>query len=152
MRRKEKAISDRAALEAIIHEATVCRLGMVDSDRPYIVPLNFGYRDNVLFFHGALKGRKIDLIEANPQVCFEMEIEVETLEQAEACEWSMRFKSIIGFGRASLVEDLAAKREALAVIMAHYAEAPYTFPDNKVAATAVIRVDIDAMTGKQSGF
>ena len=74
------------------------------------------------------------------------------LEQAEACEWSMRFKSIIGFGRASLVEGLAAKREALAVIMAHYAEAPYTFPDNKVAATAVIRVDIDAMTGKQSGF
>lgn len=54
MRRKEKEISDESGVDAIIANATVCRLGMVNGDKPYIVPLSFGYQDQALYFHGAL--------------------------------------------------------------------------------------------------
>ena len=61
MRRHEKAITDRAAIEAVIRRADVCRLGLSDAGHPYIVPVNFGYEDGVIFVHSAPEGRKIDI-------------------------------------------------------------------------------------------
>lgn len=152
MRRNEKAVSDASGIDAIIQKATVCRLGMVDGNRPYVVPLNFGYRGNTLYFHGALKGRKIDILKENPNVCVEFDIAVEAIEDADACSWSMKFQSVIGFGKASMVEGLEPKRQALGIIMAHYSDNTFEFPENKVNATVVIKVEIEEMTGKQSGF
>ena len=152
MRRKEKAVSDASGINAIIGKANVCRLGMVDGDRPYIVPLSFGYQDNTLYFHGALKGRKMDLLKQNPNVCVEFEIAVEAIADVDACSWSMKFQSVIGFGKASIVEGLELKRQALGIIMAQYSDKAFEFSENKVNATAVIKVEIEKMTGKQSGF
>ena len=45
VRRKDKEISDASGINAIIEKAIVCRLAMVDGDKPYIVPLSFGYQD-----------------------------------------------------------------------------------------------------------
>ena len=59
MRRKDKEISDESGIEAIIKKADVCRIGMVNGNKPYIVPLCFGYHDNVLYFHGSLKGQNL---------------------------------------------------------------------------------------------
>ena len=152
MRRKDKAVSDASGINAIIEKSMVCRLGMVDGDKPYIVPLSFGYQDHTLYFHGALKGRKIDLLKENPNVCVEFDIAVEALKNVDACNWSMTFQSVIGFGKASLVEGLEPKRQALGIIMAHYSHQMFEFPENKVNATAVIKVEIEKMAGKQSGF
>ncbi len=152
MRRKEKEIRDPAAVEAVLRAARVCRLGLSDGDQPYIVPLCFGYREGVLYFHGAREGKKIDLLRKNPRVCFELDGPADLLEGGTPCEWSMRYRSVVGFGRARLVEGAEEKTEALGIIMGQYAHGPFRFPASRVAATAVIRVDIDRMTGKQSGF
>ena len=151
MRRKDKEISDVSEIESIIEKANVCRLGLADAGTPYIVPMSFGYRENALYFHGALKGQKIDFITRNPKVCFEIDIVTEPLINENACDWSMRFKSVIGFGTATFIRDLKEKQAALKIIMAHYSDATFAFPENKVNATAVIKVDIESMTGKQSG-
>lgn len=50
MRHKEKEISDPSEMNAIIRKATICRLGMVNGDKPYVVPMNFGYHNNTIFF------------------------------------------------------------------------------------------------------
>ena len=65
---------NKANIEAIIRKASVCRLGMLDGDTPYIVPLCFGYRDDTLYFHGSMKSRKAELIRRHPKVCFEFDI------------------------------------------------------------------------------
>ena len=62
MRRKEKEISEESAIEAVIKKSIVCRLGMVDEGKPYIVPLCFGYKDRTIYVHGSLKGKRIDAI------------------------------------------------------------------------------------------
>ena len=152
MRRKDKAISDASGINAIIEQATVCRLAMVDGNKPYIVPLSFGYQANTLYFHGALTGRKNDILKENPNVCVEFDIAAEALKDADACNWSMKFQSVIGFGKASFVDGLELKRQALGIIMAQYSDKLFEFPENKVNATAVIKVEIEKMTGKQSGF
>ncbi len=152
MRRKKKEISDESGIIAIIEKANVCRLGMVDGNKPYVVPLCFGYNDKVLYFHGSLKGLKIDLIRKNPNVCFEFDLIAETIESENACDWSMKYQSVIGFGKAVFIESSDQKRKALSVIMSHYSDRPFQFPENMLKATAVIKVEIESMTGKHSGF
>lgn len=152
MRRKDKEISDPQAIQAVIHKADVCRLAMVDGTKPYIVPLCFGYKDNALYFHSSFKGRKIDLLKKNPNVCFEFDLVTETMESDIACDWSMKYQSVIGFGKAVFIKSADKKRDALEIIMGQYSDRRHTFPENKIKATAVIKVEIETMSGKQSGF
>ncbi len=151
MRRKEKEITDRSVLEKIIRQSLVCRLAFSDSDQPYIVPLCFGYDQGTLYVHGSPKGKKIDLLMKNKNVCFEFDVNTNVVEAEEGCDWSVHYQSIIGFGKASLVEDPDAKQKALNVIMSHYSKKTFSFPEKKVRATAVIKIEITSMTGKQSG-
>jgi nitroimidazol reductase NimA-like FMN-containing flavoprotein (pyridoxamine 5'-phosphate oxidase superfamily) len=152
MRRKDKEISEESAIKPIIEKANVCRLGMVDGNKPYIVPLCFGYRDNVLYFHGSSKGKRIDIIRKNPDVCFEFDIITEPVESENACDWSMKYQSVIGFGKAVFIESLDKKRRAMNVIMAQYSKQKFQFPEKMLNITSVIKVEIESMTGKQSGF
>ena len=152
MRRKDKEITDKSVIRSIIEKATVCRLGMVDGDKPYIVPLSFGYQDDVLYFHGSLKGQKIDILRKNPNVCFEFDLIAEPIESENACDWSMRYQSVIGFGKADFIESPDEKRKVLSVIMAQYSDGKFQFPEKMLKRTAVIKVEIESMTSKQSGF
>ena len=139
-------------IEAIIRKASVCRLGMLDGETPYIVPLCFGYRDDTLYFHGSMKSRKAELIQKHPKVGFEFDILAEPLSAEDPCDWDMRYQSVIGFGKACVVEVAEEKRRALEIITAQYAKGSYSFTEPKLKATMVIKVTIDTMTGKQSGF
>ena len=150
MRRKEKEITDSAGINAIIEQATVCRLAMINGDTPYIVPLCFGFQDNALYFHSALKGQKIDWLRNNSNVCFEFDIGAAPVESDEPCDWGMAYQSVIGFGKAVFVEDPDEKHRALAIIMAQYSDQEFQFPENKVNATAVFKVEIESISGKQS--
>jgi nitroimidazol reductase NimA-like FMN-containing flavoprotein (pyridoxamine 5'-phosphate oxidase superfamily) len=62
MRRQDKEITDPKKIEAVLKKAQVIHIAMLDGDRPYIVPLNFGYAENAIYFHCAREGKKIDLI------------------------------------------------------------------------------------------
>jgi hypothetical protein len=150
MRRKEKEITEEIAIEAIIQKSLVCRLALSDGNFPYIVPLCFGYRDKVLYFHGSLKGKKIDIIRKNQNICFEFDINTEIVKAEDACHWSMKYKSVIGFGKAVLLEDLDEKRKALNIIMSQYSDRTFQFNDATLKGTVVIKVEIESMTGKQS--
>lgn len=57
MRRSEREIKDRKVIDDMIRRSRVCRLAMCDEDRPYVVPLNFGYDGSFLYFHAAQEGR-----------------------------------------------------------------------------------------------
>ena len=150
MRRSEKEITDKAEVEEIIRQSLVCRLALVDGERPYIVPLCFGYQDNTLYFHSAKEGKKLELLKTNPNVCFEFDTDTELQKGKKACDWGMAYRSVIGFGDATLVKAIEDKRHALDIIMRQYAEGTFNYTDAVLKSTAVIKVDIRAMTGKRS--
>jgi nitroimidazol reductase NimA-like FMN-containing flavoprotein (pyridoxamine 5'-phosphate oxidase superfamily) len=150
MRRKDKEIADRNEIESIISNSRVCRLAMVDEAGPYIVPLCFGFRNNTLYFHSAAEGKKLGLLRKNPRVCFELDCDTEVLTREKACDFGMHYKSVIGFGTVVFLEVAAAKREALDIIMNHYAEGAFDYPDASVNRMSVFKVEIDTMTGKIS--
>ncbi len=148
MRRKEKEIKDMTLIEAVIKQSKVCRLAMVDQDKPYVIPMSFGY-DGSLYFHSALEGRKIEVLKKNPQVCFEFDEVTKLVKNKDACEWGMAFKSVIGEGEAVFVEDITQKAHGLGVIMAQYSNRSFEFPKESMDETAVIKVAITRITGKQ---
>ncbi len=151
MRRKDKEIKDKDKIEQLIREAQVCHLALADNRQPYVVPLNFGYRDNTVYFHSARQGRKIDMLKANPRVCLEFSNPREIVRGETNCEWGQRFESVIAFGEARFIEDETGKIEALDVIMEHYGGQGGEYPDNKLKITTVIAITLNEITGKRSG-
>lgn len=152
MRRKEREIQDRSAIEEIIRQSQVCRLAMVDQDKPYVVPLNFGFKWPYLYFHSARQGRKIEVLRKNPQVCFEFDQLIKLKKHKEACEWGLAYTSVIGEGKAILVDDIKEKELALKVIMAQYSTREFGFPRENMEKTTVIQVFITQISGKQCGI
>lgn len=150
MRRSEKEITDKSAIEAIINASLVCRLALSDGDQPYIVPLSFGYQDRTLYFHSALEGKKIDILRENNRICFEFDVNTEIIEAEKACKWGIKYQSVIGFGKAVLVENIEEKQKALNIIFSHYSDRNSQFPDNAVKKIAIIKIEIESMTGKHS--
>ena len=140
--------TDRSEIEAILDRALVCRLGLCDGGRPYVVPVCFGYQGSTLYVHSSPTGRKIDVLARNPAVCLELDIDCEIAPAARSCKWNIHYRSVIGFGHAALIEDAEEKRRALDVIVAHYGgEPPFDYPQATLENTAVIRIEIDQSIG-----
>ena len=144
-----RKITDINEVEGIINKAGVCHLGLVDRDEPYVVPVSFGYERGALYFHGNLKGRKIELIKKNNKVCFEMEVDVAVKKAAEACDWGIKYMSVIGVGRAYILENDEQKSHALGLIIKRYAGSALSFPKSEMDKTVVVKIDVESMTGKQ---
>ena len=150
MRRSEREIKERVVIDGIIRQCLVCRLGLSDGVEPYIVPLCFGYDGEALYFHSAPEGRKIDILRMNSRVCFEFDIPEGMREAEQGCRWGINYRSVIGFGTAEIVNDQEDKKKALEIVLAQYSDKEYVFPDDVVAKTAVIKVAIAHVTGKQT--
>jgi nitroimidazol reductase NimA-like FMN-containing flavoprotein (pyridoxamine 5'-phosphate oxidase superfamily) len=152
MRRKEKEVTDARIINDIFATAGVCRIAMVDHGEPYIVPLNFGYRDNALYIHSADAGRKIDILKRNSRVCFEIEGASAIIKHAEPCHWGTKSRSLIGYGRVEIVTDFQEKKRGLDIILAHYGKTDQNVYDEKqLRAVVILRISIESVTCKQVG-
>jgi nitroimidazol reductase NimA-like FMN-containing flavoprotein (pyridoxamine 5'-phosphate oxidase superfamily) len=155
MRRKDREVSDSEALLGIIKSCKVCRLGMAEDNLPYVVPLNFGYEYQngvlTLYFHGALEGKKIDILKKNSQACFEMDGEHQLTVGTDACSYGFNFASIIGFGTVEFVEEMAEKIHGLTLLMKHQTDEyrEFVFPEAQVEATTVYKLRAESFTGKR---
>jgi nitroimidazol reductase NimA-like FMN-containing flavoprotein (pyridoxamine 5'-phosphate oxidase superfamily) len=151
MRRKEKEITSLEEIEEIVKKSKVCRIGLVDGDEPYILPVCFGYEGNSLYFHSAPEGRKIDLIRRNNRACFEIDTDVEIISGEKPCDWTARYRSVIGTGRAFILEKNEEKRHGLSVIMRQYSPNISELRFEKLGSVAVVKIEVDRITGKKSG-
>jgi len=150
MRRSDREITDKKDIEDIILRSKVCKLAMCEQNMPYIVPLCFGFKNNTLYFHSAPKGKKIEILKKNPDVCFEFEILTQVIKSAKACKWGMKYRSVIGFGKAGFIDDDDLKRQAFDIIMNQYADGSFIYEEALLKSTVIIKVEIHSMTGKQS--
>ena len=151
MRRKEKELTDKNEIEEIIRSCKVCRLGLSVNDVPYIVPLSFGYDGESLYFHTALKGRKIDMMMKNSTVCFEFESGVKIIEDPQTpCDWSVSFRSVIGYGEVEEVTDREQKIAGLNKIMIHYSGKSWDFTSAPLNGVRIWKILITHLSAKQS--
>jgi uncharacterized protein len=150
LRRSDRQLTDRADIDDVLNRARICHLALCKNSVPYVVPLNYGYAGGCLYMHSAAEGRKIDTLRYNNTVSFAMYVDERMMGSDAACKWSTKYKSVIGEGKAFLVEEPKAKEEALGIIMRHYSDKELSFDPAMVEKVAVIKIVIDSITGKRS--
>ena len=125
MRRKDREVLGDENIAKIIEQCTTCHVAMVDdadAGIPYVIPLSFGYslKDGVLelYFHCAHVGKKLDCICKNPNVAFSMCVEnrIEIHEDVY-CKSGRFYASVVGQGKAEIVEDVTEKCHGLSLLM-----------------------------------
>lgn len=151
MRRSEREITDPDIITSVLVEGDICRLGLIDKDLAYIVPMNFGYEEGYIYFHSAGEGTKIDILKQNPKVSFEIDMDHKVVEGDSACNWSASYLSIIGDGVVEFIYDASEKTRALNVIMNKYSgRSNWEFPGKVVGKTTIFRLCIKDMSCKGS--
>ena len=152
MHRKNNEITDRKIIEEILADSEICRVAILDAEFPYIVPFNYGYQDNALYFHSATKGKKIDLIRKNNKVCFEITYSSEIIKCETACDWSTKYRSVIGYGTIEIISDLQEMAKGLDIIMEHYGRiGNNTYKAKSIKNMFILKLTIESLTGKQLG-
>lgn len=152
MRRQDKEITDHGLIESILKEELVCRIALSDWEKPYVIPMIFGYHNGYLYLHSANEGKKIDLIRMNNQICFEVESKVEVVTGELPCHWGMKYYSVIGFGKAYFLEEPIEKKKALDIMIRKFTKGTQDYPEEMLRQTEVIKIVIEEMTGKKSGY
>ena len=152
MTKRERQITDEKQILHILDTAKVLHLGLSVNNEPYVVPMNYGYTmENgrlVLYLHSAVRGKKLDMLQANSNVFFEMDCDRVPFEGQVACQYGLAYSSIMGRGTATLLEDPEAKMEAMSVLMKTQTGKDFTFNERLVSIVTVIRIDVTEYTAK----
>lgn len=153
MRKKEREIIDMTEIESIIRRADACRIAFADGNVPYIVTVNFGYHRGKkmrFFFHCAREGRKLEMIRKNNYVCFEMDTDHKLIKGKTACDFTMKYRSITGYGYISVIKNEREKIKGLNCIMSHYSDnTNFTYNQAILEKTTVLCLEIDQISGKK---
>ncbi len=151
--RREREVTDIAEILGILDRAKVVHVGMIDGDRPYVVPMNYGYKmengELTLYLHGALKGRKIDVLRENPNVFVEIDTDIAPFEGETACQYGVCYSSVMGEGIAEIVEDAEGKMEALTYLMKTQTGGDFEFSEKMVGGISAIRIRVADFTAKK---
>lgn len=147
-------LNEQEASLKVISQSDICYVGMVDKDNtPYVIPMNFGYQEGVLYLHSGPTGSCIDILNVNSAVCITFSIDHELVFQHPkvACSYRMKAKSAICRGKVLFIEDMEQKREALNIIMRHYSDKTFEYSDPAVSNVKIWKVPIESMTAREYG-
>ena len=153
MRRKDREVTNEADIRAILGKAQVLHLAMIDGDRPYVVPLHYGYTLTdgrlTLYLHSAKEGRKLDVLRQNDRVAFALETDLAPISGGDIpCKYGAAYASVMGEGTATILTAPTEKMAALSILMQTQTGRDFTFTEEMANAVAVIRIDTDAFTAK----
>ena len=153
MRRKDREITNQEDMLQIIENAKILRLALFDDDYPYIVPMHYGYTlDNskiIFYMHSAKEGHKLDLISKNPNVCLEVESDMEIVSGGDVpCKYGATFSSIIAKGKAEIVEDTEEKIKGLKLLMVHQVNKDFEINEQMANMVCAIKVTVEQITAK----
>lgn len=153
MRRKDREVTDFNAIIKIIDECNIIRIGIADRDFPYIVPVNFAYTvegEQICFYiHGAMAGKKYEMLTEFPYCSFEMDIPLEMDCIVEDKDVTMRYKSVMGKCQVEFLEGDEKQLAIDNVIMARYEETKnFEYNKNTVQRTAVAKLKVLELSAK----
>jgi nitroimidazol reductase NimA-like FMN-containing flavoprotein (pyridoxamine 5'-phosphate oxidase superfamily) len=154
LRKSNKKITDDSVVIDLLNTCHTGRLGTVGTDgRPMVKPLSFAYCEGRIYFHCARDGEKLDDIKRDNRVCFEVDLPIAYVKgtRDNPCRAEYLYRSVIANGQAVIVEDRAERLLALDCLMQKYQpeveHGPY--PEEKLALTCIVRIDIEEMSGKE---
>jgi len=152
---RTRTIIDKKEIEGIILKCQWCHVAMVDEDgKPYVIPMNFGYHDETIFLHGAHTGKKIEILRINPEVCINFSTDHLLRFQNEqvACSWSMKYRSVLCYGKVEFITEPEAKTRALDIIMSQFSGNQFKYNPPALREVNVFCVRVKRFEGRIFGY
>ncbi len=150
--KKDREMTDVKDILRVIENNSVLRIALCDGDMPYIIPMNYAYDyvDDTLtfYFHSALKGAKLEIMEKNNNACFEIDCEHNLIEGKVACQYSFEFSSVVGVGKTEIVENPQEKIKVMKKLMKHIAKKDFDFTEKLVGILTVWKLTVSEFKGK----
>ena len=145
-------ITIRSEMDAILEHAEVGVLATTGPDgAPYAVPLNFVYLDGCIYFHCALKGRKLANLAADHRACFTAWELERFVPGRNAGDCSVRYQSVVCHGPARIIPDGEHKLAVLTELSAkHMAQRPDPPTPEYAAKCALVEIRVAEITGKRN--
>lgn len=153
MRRKDRELNSIDQITDVLKCGKIAQIAFVDNNQPYIITMNYGYviTDNKirLYFHSANEGRKIECVKSNPNVCFTIAICDPFVTGEKACNYGMKYRSVVGYGNIRIVEDTNERITGLDLLMKQYTgNGNWDYEEDMLKRTTVICIDVQDVTGK----
>jgi len=148
-------ITDQDQIDEIINKCEVCYVGMVDEHNlPYVLPFNFGYKEGVIYLHSSQKGHKIDILKLNPSVCIAFSTDHQLRYQSEqvACSYSMKYRSVLAYGKVEFIANPDEKVEFLNIVMSHYTDREFSYNPPALREVCTYKVKVEKFTAKLYGY
>ena len=109
---RNKAIINKEEILTIIKQSKTCFVAMVDENGlPYNLPFNFGFDEDYIYLHSGSDGKKMNILQKNPNVCIAFSNSEELAYQSAdvACSHFMKYKSVLVWGPVEFIEDAEEK-------------------------------------------
>jgi uncharacterized protein len=149
MRRSKQLLSTEATV-AVMSRCTSGVLACLgDEDYPYAVPMSYVYFNNIIYFHSAKAGHKIDAIMKNPKVSFAV-LDEDTIDSKE---FTTYFRSVIAFGKARIVEGDEWLEAFAALVEKYSGDQSEEAKHKKITGCTkayLIAIDVEHITGKEA--
>ncbi len=143
-------IESRYEIESILREEKVGYLGMSVEEKPYVVPLNYGYVEGKILFHCALTGKKLEYLKRNPQVCFTVGRQSSRLvRHPQGAHCPIDTDSVICYGMARIVEAPQDKQKLLNIYNRCLQPDAEEIPAEAISNCCAVEIKITEMTGRQ---
>lgn len=118
-RLKKRAAYDRDVVHAILDAGVICHAGFTVNGSPFVIPTIYARSGETLYFHGAMASRTLQSLASGIEVCLTVTLVDGFVLARSAFHHSMNYRSVMVFGKATLVSDEAEKLKALQVITDH---------------------------------
>jgi uncharacterized protein len=152
---RSRTVANTSEIEEIIRKCQVCHVAMVDeSGKPYLVPMNFGYHSGTIFLHSSRQGKKINILQNSPEVCIEFSTDYQLRYQDEnvACSWSMKYRSVLAYGKVMFVEDETEKAQHLDIVMSNYSPNEFKYNPPSIREVCCWKVVVERFEGRVYGY
>jgi len=152
LRTKQRAAYDRATIHAILDAGMLAHVGFCTDAQPFVIPMLYARDGGSLVLHGSIASRLIGEVGTGIRACVSV-THIDGLVLARShFNHSMNYRSVVAFGRASLVDDAAEKAAALArfvdALIPGRAAESRPADRNELAATRVLRFAIEDASAK----
>ncbi|MEV6607843.1 pyridoxamine 5'-phosphate oxidase family protein [Kutzneria sp. NPDC051319] len=141
-RHRERAATDRAALDDVLDSGLICHLGVLFDGAPVVLPTGYGRDGDTLYLHGSTGSRSM----GPGPVCVTVTIVDGIVYARSVMHHSMNYRSACVLGTTRLVDDPEEKLRGLEVVTEHLAPGSWDharLPNKKeLAATVVLALDL----------
>lgn len=115
----DRGAYDREVIDGILDEGFICHVGFVTDHGPVVIPTGYGRIGDTLYIHGSAASRMLRSLRDGVEMCLTVTLVDGLVLARSAFHHSMNYRSVVAFGRATLVEDDGEKMRALHAISDH---------------------------------